>query len=61
MTSEVERRHEKLALESGVEFIAPISVACVRGFRLCSRATPQDLYNEEVKDAHARKHSHDCK
>jgi len=29
-------RHEKLASESGVEFMAPVSGACVRGF-ICHR------------------------
>ena len=34
MTLEVARWHEKLASESGVEFMAPISGACVRGLNV---------------------------
>ena len=36
MTLEVVHRHEKLAPESGVEFMAPISGACVRALTLTS-------------------------
>ena len=69
MTLEVVHRHEKLAPEFGVEFMAPISGACVRGSRrsamlrkldgvhkakLYNRAVYEAQHQAEIKDRHSR-------
>jgi len=43
MTLEVVHRHEKLAPESSVKFMAPISGACVRGLTMRAHILYSDV------------------